>query len=86
MFPPTKRGCLKFHFHMLGDGIETFNIYFQGKSGTKYEIMNKVGHQGKEWHKFAMIFTFLHEPFEVNIHHNFIIFDIHIQTKRCLFL
>ncbi|CAH1786792.1 unnamed protein product, partial [Owenia fusiformis] len=57
-FPSTKARCLKFWYHMYGEGIGTLNIYVQsirrGFSLRPRRVWQLSGQQGNDW-KFAQV-------------------------------
>jgi len=50
VFPPILQRCIKFFYHMYGDGMGTLNVLLDNtKTGTLKTIFTKSGNQGNQW-------------------------------------
>ena len=41
--------CLRFSYHMFGDGAGQLNVYYSSSNGTMGRIFHKVGNQEDAW-------------------------------------
>ena len=49
IFSPTSGRCLKFFYHMNGDGIGTLSINLVYDNGKKSTIWEQSGDKGDQW-------------------------------------